>query len=374
MEIERRLDEVALLKSGGYFTCAQSVDFEGGVVFLFFRSVRDIYYRVFRLKIPRELWPSWLNCQENGDFTFALYPEEECCDDEVPLILSNDPYFTLSPSGTIPSSTELFSAGEVVFVEKNEPFISWLKHPLIDDAPCTNFEVDSEWIPLLKPPDCLKKLISRTCEEENLLDSFLKQVPDDPDQARKELFVAFMHVFSFIEEEEEKDDDLSLIICWDPPLLYTCTMYFAVKEIRLNDRGRFLDDVLLVVESRLTLPENISEQLGCIWWCVHNNKLSDLELYESYYERQMYLENVLHKLCSSKFETTNGTPVSDGFFSKFLNLYGIDCGDFETFLKDVCLRVKSDDFPEEDLESTFENLTLVDNHFMSALFDQYVSR
>ena len=402
MEIETRLqnNEVALLKSGGYFTCAQSEDLTGGVVFLFFRSIQDIYYRVFRLKIPREIWPSWLNYQENcvHDFTFALCSKNEknrkCCN-EVPLALSNNPYFTLSPRSTISLPSELFSAGEVLFVEENDSFISWLKHPLIDNAPCTNFEIDSEWIPLYKPPVRLKELISCICEEDDLLDSFLKQVPDDPDQARKELFVAFMHIFSFIEnvyddDDDDDDDELSLIIYWNPPLPYTCSMYFAIKELYLHNRGRFLDDVMLLVESKVTLPENAREQLGCIWWCVHNNKLPDSDLYESYYDRQMYLENVLHKLCSSKFETTNSTPVSDGFFSKLLHLYGIDCGDFETFLKDVCMKVKTDGnleklvdlyadtdylhLLEEDLESAFENLTLSDNHFMTALFDQYVSR
>ena len=398
MEIEERLHEVVLLKSGGYFTCAQSADLQAGVVFLFFRSPREIYYRVFRLKISTHLWPPWLSHEQDGagDFTSALYPQERC--DEVPLILSNRPYFTLSPSGTIASPTELFAAGEVVFVEHDHPFVSWLKHPLIDNVPCTNFEIDSEWIRLLQPPDCLKALISRTLQKENLLDTFLNQVPEDPDRARKELFAAFMYIFSCIKDDRDHDHDhdadLPLVICWDPPLPFTCAMYFAVRELRLHDRATFLDDVIRVTEPGLTSSE--TERLQCIWWCVHNHKLPASSLYQACYDRQIYLECVIHKLCSAEAETTDdppaaaaAAPASGGFLAELLPLYGIHRGDFQTFLRDVCARVSSGDdlqslvglysdadylhLLEDDLQSTFQNLSLCENHFMDVLFERYVS-
>ena len=377
------LDDV--VSSCRFVTCVQSHS-TLGVVLLSFNSTCEIFYKSYKLKVPQQLWPSWLvnRCQGALDpITMDLSFVSSCSLENKPLFFSQsmptllneeDLYCTLSAhNNTIVSQSELLPQEPVDYTNCEDNSITIFKHPMTTSTrhPFYNFELDAEWTRLKSPPEYIRGIIQETLDKEGIVEdvllTYLFEFPENEEYERETLFVTFMHYLCTLEEknpqtnksveETQKEKDLQSILCWSKhfddrfPLQASAALYFATNEIAIFNRGIFFDDVCSILASQLKQPLSAEEKerLNCVWWCVYFKKSpydsENFLLYKQFFIHQKQLESTLHNICTLAAETSLPTSPSSqkGFFCYLLAVYNIQNDSLETFLKDICDSFQSDD-------------------------------
>lgn len=359
-----------------FVTCIQSPSV-AGVVFVKYKNDK-LYYRAYRLAIPKDLWPIWLNRDFTPDLSFILSARDDD-GDLLPKLLRKDDFFlTVTPTSIISESSEI----DFFFQERdkgqkfnftsfdNDTFNLFI-HPQRGKVIAYNFELEPTWVKLQDPNlySFIRGLIYDAFEIENkpvdLIHQFLVDSPADEDAERQNLFVCFMNfLFNKIKSESKivLTEEIGDVLCWGKKfdvsfsIFTSAALYFAIIEIQFSTRKQFFEDVALIVSSQINreLTALEREQLFCFWWCVHykQNVLhkEEIELYKSMYKRQRCLELTLHELCTSfvffleeeedleEEDLKNEKDDDDKTFLEHLaSFYGIYDAMFVEFLYDVCI-------------------------------------